>query len=393
MADLDTSMAPNRHAPTVRPGGPRRGGAGCLVLVVASSILAPGCGARSSLDAPEPPPPGAVCGDNLVLAGEECDDGNASNTDACVEGCALARCGDGFVREGFEPCDDGNEVDSDGCRSNCALPTCGDGKVDPGEECDDGNTVDSDDCPSLCLLARCGDGFVHAGVEECDGGAANADKPGYLLTQGSLAETALPVGRPQSVVDFYDYKSVSAHTGFEEVLASRLFLYRDLGTGSLSLVTIHGIDLEATGIEQPESRVTQSFDSLPPQAFVALSDDVEKEFYKSGAASVFGDWSFRKNTDGGVISGLPSPGAWSIDITMGLMDGVTSWDYVQEDGSMVPLDLSSTATLTAFDTPSACRLDCTIPRCGDGILDGGEACDDGNTESGDGCSADCTSAP
>ncbi|MCA9771234.1 MAG: DUF4215 domain-containing protein, partial [Myxococcales bacterium] len=29
------------------------------------------------------------------------------------------------------------------------------------------------------------------------------------------------------------------------------------------------------------------------------------------------------------------------------------------------------------------------PYCGDGALDGGEECDDGNSASGDGCSADC----
>ena len=37
-----------------------------------------------------------------------------------------------------------------------------------------------------------------------------------------------------------------------------------------------------------------------------------------------------------------------------------------------------------------CPADCTPP-CGDGILDPGEACDDGNSVSGDGCSNDCRS--
>ena len=51
----------------------------------------------------------------------------------------------------------------------------------------------------------------------------------------------------------------------------------------------------------------------------------------------------------------------------------------------------ATAVLTAFDSPSACRLDCTVPRCGDGVLDGGEICDDGNNAGGDGCGPTCTS--
>jgi cysteine-rich repeat protein len=40
-------------------------------------------------------------------------------------------------------------------------------------------------------------------------------------------------------------------------------------------------------------------------------------------------------------------------------------------------------------TPDACRTDCELPRCGDGTIDGGEACDDGNTSDCDGCSAEC----
>src|SRR4051794_5268842 len=43
--------------------------------------------------------------------------------------------------------------------------------------------------------------------------------------------------------------------------------------------------------------------------------------------------------------------------------------------------------------PAALALaGCAEPRCGDGILDAGlgEACDDGNELSGDGCDANCT---
>lgn len=44
-------------------------------------------------------------------------------------------------------------------------------------------------------------------------------------------------------------------------------------------------------------------------------------------------------------------------------------------------------------TPNACRADCTLPICGDGVRDPlyGEACDDGNRIGQDGCSADCRS--
>jgi cysteine-rich repeat protein len=50
------------------------------------------------------------------------------------------------------------------------LTRCGNGRIDAGEQCDDGNTVDTDACTAVCQRARCGDGAVEQGVELCDGG-------------------------------------------------------------------------------------------------------------------------------------------------------------------------------------------------------------------------------
>src|SRR6185503_4255595 len=47
-------------------------------------------------------------------------------------------------------------------------------------------------------------------------------------------------------------------------------------------------------------------------------------------------------------------------------------------------------TLTAAACPGLCRNGaCVAPSCGDGKLESGEQCDDGNTNSADGCEADC----
>jgi cysteine-rich repeat protein len=43
--------------------------------------------------------------------------------------------------------------------------------------------------------------------------------------------------------------------------------------------------------------------------------------------------------------------------------------------------------------PDACRLDCRLARCGDGVRDGAEACDDGNDAPCDGCGIDCEVEP
>jgi serine/threonine-protein kinase len=61
-----------------------------------------------------------VCGNGVVEPGEQCDDGNRSNDDACLSTCRFARCGDGFVRTGVEQCDGG-----DACSGRCL--TCRDG--------------------------------------------------------------------------------------------------------------------------------------------------------------------------------------------------------------------------------------------------------------------------
>jgi fibro-slime domain-containing protein len=60
-------------------------------------------------------------------------------------------CGDGIVAAG-EECDDGaNDGGYGECEPGCRLgPSCGDGKVQLGEDCDDGNRNDDDDCPSSC---------------------------------------------------------------------------------------------------------------------------------------------------------------------------------------------------------------------------------------------------
>ncbi|MDD5751907.1 MAG: DUF4215 domain-containing protein, partial [Candidatus Peribacteraceae bacterium] len=121
-----------------------------------------------------------TCGDGIVTAarGEQCDDGNNIDTDACPNSCLLPRCGDGILQIN-EQCDDGNNTNDDGCSSTCAeepcygsddpccgnpdicchypddeyCPLCGDGNLLTGiEECDDGNRIGGDGCRWNCTV-------------------------------------------------------------------------------------------------------------------------------------------------------------------------------------------------------------------------------------------------
>jgi len=116
----------------------------------------------------------ARCGDGIIGPGEQCDDGNLSNTDACTNACQSARCGDSFTQAG-EQCDDGNQNNTDGCSNSCHLASCGDGITQPGsgEQCDDANQVPDDGCTNSCRLPECGDGITQPGSgEACDDGNA-----------------------------------------------------------------------------------------------------------------------------------------------------------------------------------------------------------------------------
>jgi len=69
--------------------------------------------------------PGPTCGDGIVQAPEQCDDGNVLDGDGCsstctIEGPIVAVCGDGFA-DRPEQCDDGNVLSGDGCSATCTL--------------------------------------------------------------------------------------------------------------------------------------------------------------------------------------------------------------------------------------------------------------------------------
>ncbi len=97
------------------------------------------------------------CGNGILEAGEQCDDGNTVSGDGCSANCTIepppAVCGNGILEPG-EECDDGNTVSGDGCSADCTIEpppaVCGNGILEPGEQCDDGNLDVGDGCSDHC---------------------------------------------------------------------------------------------------------------------------------------------------------------------------------------------------------------------------------------------------
>jgi len=114
----------------------------------------------------------SVCGNAVLDAGEQCDDGNTTAGDGCNASCRIEACGNAVLDAG-EQCDDGNKTAGDGCNATCRIEACGNAVLDAGEQCDDGNKTAGDGCNATCRIEACGNAVLDAG-EQCDDGNKTA---------------------------------------------------------------------------------------------------------------------------------------------------------------------------------------------------------------------------
>lgn len=234
----------------------------------------------------------------------------------------------------------------------------------------------------------CGDGVIDAG-EACDPGSEPV-APALELRQGAWSTPLRPLVGPATAEAHYAYGSRSSHTGFEAPEKSGVYLYRWSPEPKLSLVLLNGIDEDSSGLVQPWSDIVFEIAGLPDAAVLLISDD-DDEFMRTTPTTARAIWDCNRNSDGGVITGLPFPGTWHLTITPSFRAGITAWSVFSGGSGSTPdveheisVDLTLPIEIVASATPG-CREDCTRPRCGDGTLDPGEVCDDGNGTSGDGC--------
>ncbi len=268
--------------------------------------------------------------DELVcegIVGEECDDceANADAADACRSDCTLPYCGDGIV-DSDEECDDGNRVNDDGCSNNCLLPQCGDGVVNGDEACDDANDDDLDACRNDCTEPFCGDGIVSLFETE-----VVFDAP--IVTN--------PYGATGHVCD--DGSSCFGGTC-------------DVSTDGSA--PEHGI-CQALGFERA---ISVTWGGGPGE-----SDAVMPHAY---------NWT--------CSDFVCTPGdTYSSDNCSAseMLVSITCFGGVDEECDL--------AEGNSLEPDAACRPDCRTPYCGDGVVDTGEECDDGNRVTDDGCSNIC----
>lgn len=274
-------------------------------------------------------------------------------------------CGNSKI-ESSEFCDDGNAIPGDGCSGICRVEPnftcpepgvacmstiiCGDSMINAGEGCDDGGATPNDGCSASCQVepgygcslpgqpcvmvtdARCGDGVINAG-ETCDDG-------GSLAGDGCSADCNLEPGytcpTPGTLCELDEY----------------------CGNGKLSDVeqcddgnTAPGDG--CTGLCNKEPFYNCGVPGQPCVSTIVCGD-----------SAVIGDEAC---DDGNTAAG----------------DGCASDCKSTEPGYSCP---------TAQSVGGSC-IPLLQPECGDGRLDFGEYCDDGNRTSVDGCTDQCRVTP
>jgi cysteine-rich repeat protein len=275
-----------------------------------------------------PPDPPSICGNGSIETGEECDLGALG--DATCESLGYAG--------GLLACDSLCSFD----KSACVEAACGNGVIDGDEACDGASLGPSDcvtegfvdgelRCGADCELdtsacRSCGDGVVDLG-EECDGAALAGETCATRgFTAGALACDAA------CGFDTSACTSVSCGNGTRD--ATEVCDGGDLGDATCATL-----------------------------GFV-------RGTLRCGDGCTF-DVSGCDNCGNGVVNGAEACDRDDLGgqtcATRGFTRGTLACDAA-----------------CGFDTSR-----CIIAACGNGALEPGEACDDGNDASNDGCSASC----
>ena len=131
-----------------------------------------------------------------------------------------------------------------------------------------------------------------------------------------------------------------------------------------------------------ESITLLDVEAEEPNAIVRLLDGTDAEI----AMFVLN----QTGDNGLVVKGLgPTFGVWRMAVTLngsGAIDNIVFELSVCGDGNLDPGEECDDGNNDDFD---GCSSDCMLEFCGDGVLQPGEECDDGNNVDGDGCSAEC----
>ncbi|MEL6181477.1 MAG: DUF4215 domain-containing protein, partial [Myxococcota bacterium] len=148
-------------------------------------------------------------------------------------------------------------------------------------------------------------------------------------------------------------------------------------------LTVEDATYDTASIYANDSLVWQNASSQPGDIHHI---DREWRFHDVDLTDVIGDEGtvqimYEIASDGGL-----ELGGWNLDDVC-----IVGIQTLCGDGLLDPGEACDDGAANSDQDPGACRTTCQPAICGDGILDPGEACDDGNGTPGDGCSSTCMS--
>lgn len=365
--------------PSAEAGAGGSSGAGIGVGPTDGGKTDPGIRDGGEIDCDADPaaclPPG-VCGDSLAGLGESCDDGNVAAGDGCSPTCQVEAsywaCAFGVACVDVRDCAAliaaGLATPDGGCAEPEKVPVCGDGVLDDGELCDDHNILGGDGCAFDCQAVEadwlcstpgqpcvstveCGDGRI-TGSETCDD--RNVEDG-----DGCTSTCQLVVGWSCALP----------------------------GTACSAAACGDGI---VAGAEQCDDGGSAAIGCDANCRLETITTSVAPTSTTSGSTTV--DHYACAYPDPNPTN-LPQVCAKTVCGNGGAPEGSEQCD----DGNRRPYDGCSPNCEVEAD----CRAGECLSKCGDGRLFDfdtpadadalpDEQCDDGNTVSGDGCSATCT---
>jgi cysteine-rich repeat protein len=358
--------------------GSREGIRVSIASIALASIATVGCGDGNGL-------PDAGIDASTDDAAAEPDAGGADDAFALPD--AWPRCGDG-TPEGGEACDDGNRRNNDGCSITCTLE-CGDGRLTGDELCD--TAVPSGatgSCPTSCDdgMVCTTETLVGAG---CMARCASTDITLPDDTDGccppdatSLTDVDCPIVCGNSVLEAGELCDLGIVSG-PGACPTRC----DDGAVCTSDALVSAATCTAR-CEAIEITTPSDGDGCCPSGETVETD--------ADCSPLCGDGVL--TTDSGEVCDT------------GIASGADACPTSCDDGMVCTTDaLVGAGTCTASCTHAllppmngdgCCPAGATIgtdddcpARCGDRVRTAPEACDDGNVETGDGCSPTCTREP
>ncbi len=229
---------------------------------------------------------------------------------------------------------------------------CGNGTLEEGEECDDGNNISGDGCSAQCTNECVASQEICDGLDnDCDGTADNNIFNDFTAssspTNATLNNGYIVTRKVQLPDGLYATQSVSTTT----------YMYLDWNFASIPDDAVIGSS--SLALMHRESEITIDVEYRSDSGWIAACDPAETDRFASSTCD---------------LSGLIDSVAKARNVSLRLK--LARLGSCHEDLDWAWLDI-------AYRVPGACAV------CGNGKIETGENCDDGNMIPGDGCSAGC----